>query len=75
MPMLRREPSGADLVSWLAKVTLLGGDGGHCVFVAFVEVMRRSVQASWSVQSITVMGTKQSVGSLLKELDFEAAAA
>lgn len=61
----------AVLDSWLAKGTVLGADGYHGVFVAFMEVMRRPLQGSWTVQTMTVMGTKQSVPSLLEELQHE----
>jgi hypothetical protein len=54
--------------SWLAKGTLLGADGSYSVFVAFMDVMRRPLQGSWTVMTLTVMGTKQSVRSFLEEI-------
>lgn len=72
MPLEGEESTAALLDSWLVKGTLLGDDGQHSVFVAFMEVMRRPLQGSWAVQSISVMGTKQSVRSLLEELEHDA---
>lgn len=71
-PIMALEGQGstqAVLDSWLAKGTLLGEDGVHCVFVAFMDVMRRPFQGSWTVQTITVLGTKQSVESHLDEVE------
>lgn len=62
---------GAVVDSWLAKGTLLGQDGRCSVFVAFLDVMRRPFQGSWTVQTVTILGTKQSVQSLLEELERE----
>lgn len=61
----------AVLDSWLAKGTVLGADGGYTVFVAFMEVMRRPTQGCWVASSITIMGTKQSVRSLIEEMELE----
>jgi hypothetical protein len=64
-----RDTNEAMLDSWLAKGTVLGADGDYTVFVAFMDVMRRPQQGCWSVRTITVMGTRQPVASLLEEID------
>jgi hypothetical protein len=71
MALEGEDSTEAVLDSWLAKGSVLGADGTHSVFVAFMEVMRRPLQGSWTVQTATVMGTKQSVESLLEELEVE----
>lgn len=68
MPLEGQGPTRALLDSWLAKGTLLGDDGSVSVFVAFMDVMRRPQQRSWSVETITIMGTKQTLASLFEEL-------
>lgn len=72
MPLEGQGTTQAVLDSWLAKGTLLGEDGRHCVFVAFMDVMRRPFQGSWTVQTITVLGTKQSLQSHLEDVASEA---
>ncbi len=69
------EPTEAYIDSWLAKGTLLGEDGSYSVFVAFMDVMRRPFQGSWTAQTITILGTRQSVQSLLEELRLDEALA
>jgi hypothetical protein len=71
VPLAGDSASDAVLDSWLAKGTLLGEDGQCSVFVAFLEVMRRPFQGSWTVQTLTILGTKQSVASLLDEIERE----
>lgn len=71
IPLAGHSTSGAILDSWLAKGTLLGADGQCSVFVAFLDVMRRPLQGSWTVETVTILGTKQSVESLLQELEHE----
>jgi hypothetical protein len=73
MPLEGEDTTAAILDTWLAKGTILGEDCDYTVFVVFLEVMRRPLQGSWSVQAITVMGTKQSVESLLGELEIDRA--
>jgi len=75
MPLEGDESTAAILDSWLAKGTVLGEDGAYSVFVVFMDVMRRPLQGSWTASSVTVLGTKQSVGALLEELEFEAVCA
>lgn len=58
----------AFLDSWVAKGTLLGSDGRYSVFVVFIEVMRRPLQGSWTAHSFTILGTTQTVGSLMDEI-------
>jgi hypothetical protein len=67
----RGDTTEAVLDTWLAKGTLLGTDGAYSVFVAFMEVMRRPLQGSWTASTLTVLGTEQSVASLLEELELE----
>jgi hypothetical protein len=71
MPLEGEETTAAILDSWVAKGTLLGGDGDYSVFVVFLDVMRRPLQGSWTVQTMTVLGTRQSVPSLIEELELE----
>lgn len=71
MPLEGDESSAAILDSWLAKGTVLGEDGTYCVFVVFMDVMRKPLQGSWTASSVTLLGTKQSVSGLLEELEFE----
>jgi len=73
MPLEGQAATDALLDSWLAKGTLLGDDGSVTVFVAFMEVMKRPLQPSWTVETITVMGTKQTLASLFEELEEDAA--
>jgi hypothetical protein len=73
MPLEGEDSTAAQLDTWLAKGTLLGEDLSYTVFVVFLEVMRRPGQGSWSAQAATVMGTKQSVESLLAELELDKA--
>ena len=63
--------TAAYLDSWLAKGTLLGADGSYSVFVVFLDVMRRPCQGAWTVQTMTVLGTRQSVRAHLEELELE----
>ncbi len=72
MPMEGRDSSVAVLDSWVAKGSLLGADGTHSVFVAFMDVMRRPFQGSWTVTNLTLMGTRQSVASLIEEVALDA---
>jgi hypothetical protein len=71
MPLAGAETTAAILDSWLAKGTVLGEDGDYSVFVVFLDVMRRPLQGSWTVQTMTVLGTRQSVPSLIEELEIE----
>lgn len=73
IPLEGDESTAAILDSWLAKGTVLGDDGSYSVFVVFLEVIRKPLQGSWTANSVTVLGTKQSVRGLLEELEFEAA--
>lgn len=73
MPLEGGETTAAVLDSWVAKGTLLGADGDYSVFVVFLEVMRRPLQGSWTAQTLMVLGTRQSVRSLIEELEIEAA--
>ncbi|HEX9093167.1 MAG TPA: hypothetical protein VF902_04215 [Coriobacteriia bacterium] len=70
-PLEGAEGNEAFLDSWVAKGTLLGEDGVYTVFVVFIEVMRRPLQGSWTAHAFTVLGTLQSVGSLIEELKSE----
>ncbi len=72
MPLEGEDSTAAYLDSWVAKGTLLGADGDFAVFVVFLDVMRRPLQGSWTVQTSTILGTRQSVGSFLEELELEA---
>jgi hypothetical protein len=71
MPLEGEETTAAILDSWVAKGTVLGADGEYSVFVVFLDVMRRPLQGSWTVQNLTVLGTRQSVPSLIEELEIE----
>jgi hypothetical protein len=71
MPLEGGETTAAFLDSWVAKGTLLGSDGDYSVFVVFLDVMRRPLQGSWNVQTMTVLGTRQSLPSLIEELEIE----
>jgi hypothetical protein len=75
MPLEGDLSTAALIDSWLAKGTVLGQDGSHTVFVAFMDVMRRPLQGSWTASSITLLGTKQSVTALIEEMDLETARA
>lgn len=72
MPLEGDDSTAALLDSWLAKGTVLGDDGSYAVFVVFLEVMRRPLQGSWTANSVTLLGTKQSVAALIEELELEA---
>lgn len=72
MPLEGDESTAALLDSWLAKGTVLGEDGSYSVFVAFMDVMRRPLQGSWTASAITLLGTKQSAAALIEELELEA---
>lgn len=67
------EGTDAWLDTWVAKGTVVSDDGEYAVFVAFLDVMRRVGQGSWTAQSVTLLGTRQSVASLISELEVEAA--
>jgi hypothetical protein len=75
MPLEGDLSTAALIDSWLAKGTVLGQDGSHTVFVAFMDVMRRPLQGSWTASSITLLATKQSVTALIEEMDLETARA
>jgi hypothetical protein len=75
MPLEGDESTAALIDSWLAKGTVLGEDGSYTVFVAFMDVMRRPLQGSWTASSITVLGTKQSVTALIEEMALDPACA
>jgi hypothetical protein len=71
MPLEGEKTTAAILDSWVAKGTVLGADGDYSVFVVFLDVMRRPLQGSWTVQTMTVLGTRQSVPALIEELEIE----
>jgi hypothetical protein len=75
MPLAGEESTETVLDSWLAKGTVLGADGSYTVFVAFMDVMRRPYQGSWTATTASVLGTKQSVASLIEEIAFDMVAA
>ncbi|MDO8915745.1 MAG: hypothetical protein Q7W16_06650 [Coriobacteriia bacterium] len=75
MPLEGDQSTAALIDSWLAKGTILGEDGSYTVFVAFMDVMRRPLQGSWTASSITLLGTKQSALALIEELELEFACA
>jgi hypothetical protein len=72
IPLEGDATTAAYLDSWLAKGTLLGADGCYSVFVVFLDVMRRPCQGAWTVQTMTILGTRQSVQAHLEELAAEA---
>jgi hypothetical protein len=72
MPLEGEDSTAAYLDSWVAKGTVLGEDGTYSVFVVFLDVMRRPMQGSWTAQTMTVLGTRQTVRALLAEIEVEA---